>query len=141
MKFLKPSIFYPKDYTSESVNIAKNTYDEYLKYLEYNRGKIDDTLYELYFLTHSFHDFKIFDLKYDVSNELNSKLTIGIGTEKNQYNIFFNAVENVSIKGCLNSAEDVVLCEIGIVKQSNYIYFYLANGCEILLRFKNISVN
>lgn len=143
MKFLKPSIFYPKEYNEVSINKMKEVRKKYDNYIFQIKEKYDMELFGLYNITEEFHDYIITKIEYiyniNVSNQVS--LFIHSHDEHHEYNLVFEGVSEFVVNGIIPDIEDITLCEIGMTKKVKYIYFHFANGTELEIKFQNAIIS
>lgn len=143
MKFLKASIFYPKELNEVSLNKMQEARKRYDSYLFQIKEKYNVELMGLYNRTAEFHDYRVINLDFIIGGLDENEVSLFIKgyEEKEEYGLVFEGVSEFKVNGIICDTEDITLCEIGIVKKLKYIYFHLANGAEIEIKFKNVIIS
>ena len=139
MKFLKASIFYPKIYNETTKNKIIENRKKYDDYLLKIKDIYDYNLISLYMQTEEFHDYRITNLDF-IHDNFGNKVSIWINCNNKKYSLMFEGVKIFKITEEFSDADDITLCEIGVLKKLYYICFHFANGCEMQIYFKNISI-
>ena len=140
MKFLKACVFYPKELNDVSINKMQEARKKYDSYLFQIKEKYNAELIGLYNRTAEFHDYRVTKLDFIYNRLIDNQVSLFINSynENEKYNLVFEGVSEFIVTGLISDAEDITLCEIGIVKNVNYIYFHFANGTELEIKFKNV---
>lgn len=143
MKFLKACVFYPKELNDVSINKMQEVRKKYDSYLSQIKEKYNAELIGLYNRTAEFHDYRVTKLDFIYNTLINNQVSLFINSynENENYNIVFEEVSEFIVNGLISDVEDITLCEIGIVKKINYIYFHFANGAELEIKFKSVIIS
>lgn len=143
MKFLIPSIFYPKEYNEVSINKMKEIKKNYNNYLFQIKEKYNMKLFDLYTITDQFHDYIITKIEYSYNNiNISNQVTLFIRShnEEQKYNLVFEGVKEFVFNGIAFDLDDITLCEIGITKRVKYIFFHFASGVDLEIKFENVII-
>lgn len=144
MRFLKPSIFYPKEYNEVSINKMKEVEKKYNNYLFQIKEKYNIELFELYTITDRFHDYIITKIEYSYNNiSISNQVALFICShdEEKKCKLFFEDVKEFLFNGITPNLDDITLCEIGITKRFKYIYFHFACGTDLEIKFDNVIIS
>jgi hypothetical protein len=139
MRFFKPSIFYPKNDIDDEIKM-KEVWENYELYLSKVRHLLNNTLLEIYKKSDRFHDFDIASINHIMKKKKKHQINIFFDSQfsDDKFEVLFLDVHSFHIINSELYWEEIIMCEIGVVGDYNYIYFYLVNECEIHIRFKGI---
>lgn len=143
MQFLKPNIFYPKEYNEVSINKMKEARKKYNNYLFQIKKKYNRKLFDLYTITEEFHDYIITKIEYSYNINAYSQVSFLIHShdKSRKYNLVFEGVNEFTVSGITIDIEDITLCEIGMTKKVKYIFFHFANGTELEIKFQSVIIS
>lgn len=142
MKLLKPSIFYPKEYNEVSISKMKKIRKKYDAYLFQIKGKYNIELFDLYKKTEEFHDYIITKIDFIYNKNVFNQVSLFIHShnENEKYHLVFEEVNKFAVNSIIPDIEEITLCEIGMTKKVNYIYFHFADGTELEIKFQNVII-
>jgi hypothetical protein len=139
MRFLKPSIFYPNNGIYDK-KLMNETMQNYALYLSEVKDSLNNTLLKIYKKSDRFHDFDIASINHIMKKKKKHQINIFFDSQfsDDKFEVLFLDVHSFHIINSELYWEEIIMCEIGVVGDYNYIYFYLVNECEIHIRFKGI---
>lgn len=152
MKFLKPEIFYPDNYyLADNATEMNFVREQYLKYLNENKGKINKRLFDLYNKHDQFHDFHLTDFSYSVDSYKykNGGDSITLRAEFDAIEYVFTFYDVVKLNFIADNSsngyfkmfglEDIILCEIGFEDGYQFFNFYTSSGSLVDISFKKVK--